>query len=473
MSASPCLAHGSDLSIPLKIVPFRSIVLELRWGKAMSIDEGGSAGEKARALRQLAADARLKAERMDAMAMNWEAGATGERRVADALRPLEGEHCHVLHDRLLNPGRSRTNLDHVVVSVAGNYLIDAKNWSGHVTASSAGLTKRVNGRTYSMNQEVDKVRHLAEQMELSASTVIEPVLCLAGAESAIFGEPTQVRGVFVVPVDRLAGWLTSRPRPAGADDLRSRTVRIAASFPSATQPTFLSIPPPCPRPGNAGPVHRATTTSAPGRAKGRTPVLRAPSSRVRRLKALFAFALLLLLITPFGMRLALAGSSKAADALAHHLARGLPSPASAVWTPPCTGIADSVVANAAGHPVHRYLNGAHDTCTWGYLPHPTGPTPSNILIATGWNAKYGHPGSGTKATYLSVKTSETLVVPQFASVPGSTVATTRITQPIAVTISWSATQREPSNVKQALAKLAAEAAKHLPTGPGSTTITRR
>lgn len=80
--------------------------------------EGGSAGKRAQALRKVAAERRAAADRAEAMASQWEAGELGEGRVAEALRPLEGENCHVLHDRLLNPGRSRVNLDHIVVCVA-------------------------------------------------------------------------------------------------------------------------------------------------------------------------------------------------------------------------------------------------------------------------------------------------------------------------------------------------------------------
>lgn len=435
------------------------------------MDEGASAGEKARALRQLAADTRLKADRIEAMASNWEAGQTGERRVADALRPLEGEHCHVLHDRLLSPGRSGTNLDHIAVSIAGTYLIDAKNWSGRFSGSPARLTKQVNGRTYSMNQELDKVRHLAEQMELTSSTVVEPVLCLAGDEAATFGEPAVVRGVFVVPVDRLAGWLTSRPRPAGVDDLRSRTVQIAATFPSATQPVLLSLP--TPRHGNAVPATRATTATTPGHVTDPPPVVRSSPRRRRRFRPLVAFAVLLLAISPLGSRLVATGSTKAGNAFAHQLVRGFSSPVSAARVPPCIGVTDSVVANAVGHSVHRFQNGLHDTCTWGYATRFSALVPANVSITTGWMAKHGHPTTGASAKYLVAKHSETLVVPQFAPFPGSTVASTRITQPIAVTLAWSATQHEPANVKQALVKLAAEVAKHLPTGPGSSTITPR
>jgi hypothetical protein len=438
----------------------------------MSVDEGGSAGEKARALRHTAAEYRLKAERIDVMASKYESGEVGERRVADVLRPLEGAHCHVLYDRLLNPGQSRVNLDHIVVSVAGAYLIDAKNWSGQVTASPAGLNKTVNGRTRSMNQQADKVRHMAEKMELATSTVIEPVICLAGDQAATFGEPIQVRGVFVVPVDRLADWLTSRPRPTGTNDLRRQTVKFAATFPSATQPAFLAIPPRRPHRRATSPDRRATITRTGGRRKQRPPVRPAGSRRARMLKRLLALAALLLMM-PLVITFVIVGSTVAGKALAHHIAAGLPTPTTTNWTPPCTGVTDGIVAKADAHTVYRYQNGSGDTCTWGYVPRPGSLAPGNIKIATGWTAKYGYSGIGPTAKYLHTATSETLVVPQFAAVPGSNVPAARITQPIAVTVSWSGTQREPAHVKQAVTTLAGETAKHMPTGPGSSTITYR
>jgi hypothetical protein len=436
----------------------------------MSAPEGGSAGEKARALRQMAAEARSKADRIDAMASNWEAGEAGERRVAEALRPLVGAHCHVLHDRLLDPGRSRVNLDHIVVSVAGTYLIDAKNWSGHVTGSPAGITLTAAGRTRSMNDLVDKVRHMAEQMELTATTVIEPMLCLAGDEAALFGEAQAIRGVFIVPVDRLADWLISRPRPAVSADLRSRTIKIAATFPSATQPALLSMPR-RKRGGANGTVPRSAISAPRTRASGK------PTGRRRRAeraaKPVLALAALLLMISPFGMRLIIAGSSLASRTLVHQITSARPNSASTPWTPPCTGVSDAVVAKAVGHPAHSYQNGLHDTCTWTYSTHATGLDTTTITITTGWGAKYGYPNIRTTAAYIHATNSETLVVPQFAAVPGSSAPALRTTQPIAITVSWPGAEREPAGTKQAVTLLASETAAHLPQGPGSTSLTHR
>ena len=93
-------------------------------------EAGGSAERRAEELRARG----LKS------AGAWAAGAVGERRVAEALADLPPEWL-VLHDRLLFPGRSESNLDHVLVGPAGVVLIDAKNWSGNLSEWEGGLFK--------------------------------------------------------------------------------------------------------------------------------------------------------------------------------------------------------------------------------------------------------------------------------------------------------------------------------------------
>jgi Nuclease-related domain len=98
------------------------------------VNEGESASSQAHSLREQAAAAQAEAARLTHEASAWEAGAEGERRVARALSVLtSAPNVIVIHDRLLRPGRSQANLDHIVVSPAGAYLIDAKNWAGNVT----------------------------------------------------------------------------------------------------------------------------------------------------------------------------------------------------------------------------------------------------------------------------------------------------------------------------------------------------
>jgi hypothetical protein len=60
----------------------------------------------------------------------WAYGANGERALGKVLDPLREEGIAVLHDRRI-PG-SRANIDHLVVSRAGVFVIDAKNYLGRV-----------------------------------------------------------------------------------------------------------------------------------------------------------------------------------------------------------------------------------------------------------------------------------------------------------------------------------------------------
>jgi len=448
---------------------------------------GDSAGNRAQALRKLAAEARLKADRMESMAAQWEAGVVGERRVAAALEPLAGEHCRLLHDRLLHPGRSRVNLDHIVISVAGTYLIDAKNFSGEVTVQQGSLRQRISGgSSRRLDDKLDKVRRMAEQMESSTSCVVDPVLCLAGEGSAAFGAPVVVRGVFVVPVEQLAQWLLSRPRTPAPVDLRSLAVRLAASFPSATEPAFLAITPRAAghrrapgaplRAGRrqpAGPAPRASRASRASRTP-RTPRASTPrATAARALAALAALAVLLVAMTIAGQHLVRAGGKAAGSFLATQAGRGAPSPTPGRWIAPCTAVSDAAVAAAVGHPVYRYLDGVSDSCSWGFTPRPNAAAVGSIRLITGWNAKYGGYPVGASARYSQNATSQVLTVPQLKAVPDSAVPPALITQPIAVVISWRSSPVSSDRARQAVTVLAGEVAKHLPIGPAATTITRR
>ena len=160
---------------------------------------GESADNMARELRDRATGLRAKADELEAKADRSEVGADGERRVATVLAPLESPSCHVLHDRLLDPSTSRVNLDHIVVSVAGIFLVDAKNWAGNVVEFEGSLWQHKFGTagqrvSVPMNPEVDKVRRMAEQVETVSARVVEPVMCLTGENADRFGPARSIRG---------------------------------------------------------------------------------------------------------------------------------------------------------------------------------------------------------------------------------------------------------------------------------------
>lgn len=445
--------------------------------------EGGSAREKAEALRRQAAESRRKADRMDSMAERWEAGELGERRVAAALAPLEGPNCRMLHDRLLAPGQSRVNLDHIVVSVAGTYLIDAKNFSGAVISDGVSLRQR-DGRRRRLDDKVDKLRRMAEQMETVTSSVIEPVLCLAGESAAEFGPPATVRGVFVVPVDELASWLLARPRESQPTDLSARLARLAVAFPAATGPGVRNIAPMlgrhpglppashAPRPAvRSRPAAVPRLTSNPRRASNRRPAGGSRRSARRRssrpadgIKALLLLVLGLLLASAVGQRLVAGGITRM---LATPPTR---TPAPAAWVAPCTSVTDAAVSRAVGRPVYRYDDGPHDTCTWGLVARRSPTTPGVLRLATGWQAAHSTYPTAATARSGSTATSAYLTVPQYAAAPGSTAAAT---QPMLLVLTWKGTPLTAVQARRAVTALAGELARQLPTGLNATAVVRR
>lgn len=171
--------------------------------------EENSAQRKADELRVRAAASRDEADRLEREAAHWAQGAEGERLTAAALEGL-GRDAVVLHDRLLEPGISKVNLDHVVVSAAGVFLVDTKNWSGDVSVYDGNLWQHTqnaaNRKHHPKHQELDKASRAAAAMERVLSGPVVPALALAASRQTGF-HPERVRGVQVLPLPALVPWL--------------------------------------------------------------------------------------------------------------------------------------------------------------------------------------------------------------------------------------------------------------------------
>ncbi|MFC8502489.1 nuclease-related domain-containing protein [Pedococcus sp. NPDC057267] len=205
----------------------------------------------------------------DPNAAKWAAGADGERRVADELVNLR-EAWTVLHDRLIRPGRSESNLDHVVVGPGGLFLIDAKNWSGDVTAWDGGLYQHLGQggqrTSQSKHAEVLKVHGMASYMSVETGLPTTPVICLAGPSQKKFGEPQFIKGVWVVPISALVSWLESRPVVLDREAAARAVTRAMTSFPSTTtDPALLAAMGAAFTPSKRS--GRRTTASTPNRAR--------------------------------------------------------------------------------------------------------------------------------------------------------------------------------------------------------------
>jgi hypothetical protein len=155
----------------------------------------------------------------------WARGARGEEKLAAALAEVSG--VRVLHDRRV-PG-TRGNLDHLVVSPAGVFVVDAKRYQGMVRVRDRGGWFRTDLRLYvghrDCSQLVDQMGWQIEAVTaaLGASGVaslppITPVLCFVDAEWPLLRPPGTFRGV------RLEGTRSIRRLVTAAQVLDEATI---------------------------------------------------------------------------------------------------------------------------------------------------------------------------------------------------------------------------------------------------------
>jgi len=133
-------------------------------------------------------------------------GAAGERRVALRLAELSGPGVLFLHNRLLGHGRRDGDVDHIALTAAGVYVIDAKHYKSAKieVRRSGGLFSpvreqlMVNGRDRS--KLLDSVARQAAAVRTALNTFhhsgvtaanipVVSVLCFVEAVLPVFGTP--------------------------------------------------------------------------------------------------------------------------------------------------------------------------------------------------------------------------------------------------------------------------------------------
>jgi hypothetical protein len=125
----------------------------------------------------------------------WAQGAAGERAVASMLDELAGEDVVALHDRRMrrpDGTLSRANIDHLAVTAAGVWVIDAKTHQGALEVRRSGglFSPRIeslyiNGRdrtplVHGLLKQVGAVR--TELETVHADVPVRGALCFVGTE---------------------------------------------------------------------------------------------------------------------------------------------------------------------------------------------------------------------------------------------------------------------------------------------------
>ncbi len=167
----------------------------------------------------------------------WEQGAVGEEKVAARLDVLAEVGVRTFHDRRIP--RTRANIDHLVVTPWGVWVVDAKRYI------NKRPTYEVHGGLFSPRREelrvggrkadhlVDGVLWQVERVEavLEGTVPVTGLLCFVEADWPLIGGSFTVRGVRVCWPARLAKTLLKTEEPAL--DVEAVSRRLAAKFPPA------------------------------------------------------------------------------------------------------------------------------------------------------------------------------------------------------------------------------------------------
>ena len=131
----------------------------------------------------------------------WAIGARGEEVLGQRLDTLSERGVHVLHDRRI-PG-SKANIDHIAVTAAGVFVIDAKKYQGRPTLRVDGglFRPRTEKLIVGSRDRTDKVNGVQKQVSHVRSALkaagleeipIHGMLCFVGADWPLIG------GAFVI-----------------------------------------------------------------------------------------------------------------------------------------------------------------------------------------------------------------------------------------------------------------------------------
>jgi hypothetical protein len=160
---------------------------------------------------------------------NWRTGSDGERQTARALAPLRRRGYVLLHDlpdRRTGAQSRKGNIDHVVVSTAGVFLLDSKCLGGEVSIDGdAVYVQRLDD-----DEESYELPHLASAMrgravrlkeDIEKQTGIRSVQAVVVFWSPFAAEPVNGGRVVFMSGERLAGWLQEQT-PTMTQDMVSR-----------------------------------------------------------------------------------------------------------------------------------------------------------------------------------------------------------------------------------------------------------
>ena len=167
----------------------------------------------------------------------WAIGAAGEEQLASELAQVPD--LWILNDRRVP--RTRGNIDHILVSSAGVFVVDAKNNKGQIGIRDRGGFFRsdqrltIGGRDCSsmadkMEWQVEAVRSAMIFRRIERLPSIVPVLCFLSVEWPVFRPPESFRGVRLES-HRSLKRLVANGNALGADEAAAVAAALSIELP--------------------------------------------------------------------------------------------------------------------------------------------------------------------------------------------------------------------------------------------------
>lgn len=163
----------------------------------------------------------------------WNQGAVGEAKVGQVLDSLASDDCVVLHDRRI-PG-SRANIDHLVVTRDGVWVIDTKRYIDKRPERYGRDGLKVGGRKRDTLVEGALKQISLVQNFVGQDIPVRGVLCFVDSDWPLFGGSFTVRKIRVCWPKRLPRELSSSAarNPPKIAVPTSLARQLAAEFPPA------------------------------------------------------------------------------------------------------------------------------------------------------------------------------------------------------------------------------------------------
>jgi len=167
----------------------------------------------------------------------WAKGSEGEQKLAAHLLRTVGDRAVMLHDRRIPGGRA--NIDHLVISASGIWIVDAKSYKGKVELRDVGGWLKTDHRLYVNGRDQTKlVGGLAKQIDAVLAAIedddvpIKAALCFVDSDWSLFAKPFQLGGVIVAWPRKLSEMI-AEPGPLTRDQVMRASNRLAAYLPAS------------------------------------------------------------------------------------------------------------------------------------------------------------------------------------------------------------------------------------------------